>query len=75
MYCPQCLCQDQLYPLIGFFGKGYGKNKEPVRGYLLAYIIAVAFIIIGKRLGKALGSIPVNPGVTGHLVGDGNRTN
>ncbi|XP_024603191.1 solute carrier family 12 member 3 isoform X4 [Neophocaena asiaeorientalis asiaeorientalis] len=42
----QCLCIDQLYPLIGFFGKGYGKNNEPVRGYLLAYAIAVAFIII-----------------------------
>ena len=41
--CPQCLCLDQLYPLIGFFGKGYGKNNEPVRGYLLAYAIAVAF--------------------------------
>lgn len=51
----QCLCEDQLYPLIGFFGKGYGKNKEPVRGYLLAYAIAVAFIIIGKAL----------PGLTG----------
>ncbi|KAB1274678.1 Solute carrier family 12 member 3 [Camelus dromedarius] len=38
----------QLYPLIGFFGKGYGKNKEPVRGYLLAYAIAVAFIIIAE---------------------------
>lgn len=49
--CPQCLCEDQLYPLIGFFGKGYGKNKEPVRGYLLAYTIAVAFIIIGERMG------------------------
>ncbi|EGW00060.1 Solute carrier family 12 member 3 [Cricetulus griseus] len=46
----QCLCEDQLYPLIGFFGKGYGKNKEPVRGYLLAYAIAVAFIIIGATL-------------------------
>ncbi|XP_077842284.1 solute carrier family 12 member 3 isoform X32 [Macaca mulatta] len=45
----QCLCKDQLYPLIGFFGKGYGKNKEPVRGYLLAYAIAVAFIVIGWR--------------------------
>ncbi|XP_073912068.1 solute carrier family 12 member 3 isoform X5 [Castor canadensis] len=44
----QCLCEDQLYPLIGFFGKGYGKNKEPVRGYLLAYVIAVAFIIIAE---------------------------
>lgn len=41
---------DQLYPLIGFFGKGYGKNNEPVRGYLLAYAIAVAFIIIGEWL-------------------------
>lgn len=51
--CPQCLCEDQLYPLIGFFGKGYGKNKEPVRGYLLAYAIAVAFIIIGERLRPA----------------------
>ncbi|XP_031192839.1 solute carrier family 12 member 3 isoform X3 [Mastomys coucha] len=44
----QCLCEDQLYPLIGFFGKGYGKNREPVRGYLLAYAIAVAFIIIAE---------------------------
>ncbi|XP_036130359.1 solute carrier family 12 member 3 isoform X2 [Molossus molossus] len=44
----QCLCEDHLYPLIGFFGKGYGKNKEPVRGYLLAYAIAVAFIIIAE---------------------------
>ncbi|XP_035580842.1 solute carrier family 12 member 3 isoform X2 [Zalophus californianus] len=44
----QCLCEDQLYPLIGFFGKGYGKNEEPVRGYLLAYAIAVAFIIIAE---------------------------
>ncbi|OWK15752.1 SLC12A3 [Cervus elaphus hippelaphus] len=44
----QCLCLDQLYPLIGFFGKGYGKNNEPVRGYLLAYAIAVAFIIIAE---------------------------
>ncbi|XP_070940683.1 solute carrier family 12 member 3 isoform X12 [Macaca nemestrina] len=44
----QCLCKDQLYPLIGFFSKGYGKNKEPVRGYLLAYAIAVAFIVIAE---------------------------
>ncbi|XP_038316754.1 solute carrier family 12 member 3 isoform X3 [Canis lupus familiaris] len=50
----QCLCQDQLYPLIGFFGKGYGKNKEPVRGYLLAYAIAVAFIIIDVNWGSSV---------------------
>ncbi|XP_067445033.1 solute carrier family 12 member 3 [Thunnus thynnus] len=44
----QCLCKDKLYPLIGFFGKGYGKNDEPLRGYLLAYIIAVCFILIAE---------------------------
>ncbi|XP_054632512.1 solute carrier family 12 member 3 [Dunckerocampus dactyliophorus] len=44
----QCLCQDQLYPLIGFFGKGYGKNHEPLRGYLLTYVIAVCFILIAE---------------------------
>lgn len=49
----QCLCKDQLYPFIGFFGKGYGKNEEPLRSYLLAYIIAVCFIIIGESLKDA----------------------
>ncbi|XP_030042516.1 solute carrier family 12 member 3 [Microcaecilia unicolor] len=44
----QCLCEDNLYPLIGFFGKGYGKNQEPLRGYVLAFIIAVAFILIAE---------------------------
>uniref|UniRef100_A0A3B4BI25 Uncharacterized protein n=1 Tax=Periophthalmus magnuspinnatus TaxID=409849 RepID=A0A3B4BI25_9GOBI len=42
----QCLCKDRLYPLIGFFGKGYGKNDEPLRGYLLTYVIAACFILI-----------------------------
>ncbi|GLD53514.1 solute carrier family 12 member 3 [Lates japonicus] len=45
----QCLCKDKLYPLIGFFGKGYGKNDEPLRAYLLTYIIAACFILIGWR--------------------------
>ncbi|XP_042653400.1 solute carrier family 12 member 3 isoform X2 [Tyto alba] len=44
----QCLCRDQLYPLIGFFGKGYGRNSEPIRGYMLTYVIAVGFILIGR---------------------------
>ncbi|XP_072291484.1 solute carrier family 12 member 3 [Eucyclogobius newberryi] len=42
----QCLCKDSLYPLIGFFGKGYGNNDEPLRGYLLTYLIAACFILI-----------------------------
>ncbi|XP_047195855.1 solute carrier family 12 member 3 [Hippoglossus stenolepis] len=44
----QCLCKDKLYPFIGFFGKGYGKNDEPLRGYLLTYVIAVCFILIAE---------------------------
>ncbi|NWX92038.1 S12A3 protein, partial [Nothoprocta pentlandii] len=44
----QCLCKDQLYPLIGFFGKGYGKNSEPIRGYILTYAIALGFILIAE---------------------------
>ncbi|KAK9958911.1 hypothetical protein ABG768_011009 [Culter alburnus] len=44
----QCLCKDNLYPGIGFFGKGYGKNNEPLRSYLLAYVIAICFILIAE---------------------------
>lgn len=44
----QCLCKDNIYPYIGFFGKGYGKNNEPLRAYLLCYIIAMCFILIGE---------------------------
>ncbi|XP_068106554.1 solute carrier family 12 member 3-like [Hyperolius riggenbachi] len=44
----QCLCKDKLYPIIGFFGKGYGKNNEPIRGYLLSFLIAIAFILIAE---------------------------
>ncbi|XP_034033070.1 solute carrier family 12 member 3 [Thalassophryne amazonica] len=44
----QCLCKDKLYPLIGFFGKGYGKNEEPLRAYLLTYLIAICFILIAE---------------------------
>ncbi|KAF0040892.1 hypothetical protein F2P81_006790 [Scophthalmus maximus] len=44
----QCLCKDKLYPLIGVFGKGYGKNDEPLRGYMLTYVIAVCFVLIAE---------------------------
>lgn len=46
--CLQCLCQDRLYPFIGFFAKGYGKNNEPLRGYALTFVLATAFILIGE---------------------------
>lgn len=48
----QALCNDKLYPYLEFFGKGYGKNNEPVRGYVLTFIIALAFILIGMRAAR-----------------------
>ncbi|XP_055638635.1 bumetanide-sensitive sodium-(potassium)-chloride cotransporter isoform X2 [Toxorhynchites rutilus septentrionalis] len=44
----QALCKDKLYPKIGWFGKGFGKNNEPVRGYILTFVIAIAVILIGE---------------------------
>ncbi|XP_062530592.1 bumetanide-sensitive sodium-(potassium)-chloride cotransporter isoform X2 [Bombyx mori] len=43
----QALCQDKLYPYIEFFAKGYGPNNEPVRGYVLTFVIATTFILLG----------------------------
>ncbi len=43
----QALCKDKLFPLIEYFGKGFGKNNEPRRGYILAFSIAIACCIIG----------------------------
>ncbi|XP_066244709.1 bumetanide-sensitive sodium-(potassium)-chloride cotransporter [Euwallacea similis] len=44
----QALCKDKLYPRIEWFGRGFGANNEPIRGYILTFIIAVGFILIGE---------------------------
>ncbi|XP_013781282.1 solute carrier family 12 member 1-like [Limulus polyphemus] len=44
----QALCKDKLFPKFEYFAKGYGKNEEPRRGYILAFVIALACIIIGE---------------------------
>lgn len=44
----QALCKDNIYKALHFFAKGYGKNNEPIRGYILTFIISVAFILIGQ---------------------------
>ncbi|XP_076252109.1 sodium chloride cotransporter 69 isoform X2 [Rhynchophorus ferrugineus] len=44
----QALCKDNLYPKIEWFGKGFGPNNEPVRGYVLTFVIAIGFILIGE---------------------------
>lgn len=45
----QALCKDKIYRGLEFFAKGYGKNNEPIRGYVLTFIISVAFILIGAN--------------------------
>ncbi|NWU61917.1 S12A1 protein, partial [Pterocles burchelli] len=44
----QALCKDNIYKGLHFFAKGYGKNNEPIRGYVLTFIIAMAFILIAE---------------------------
>ncbi|XP_034027050.1 solute carrier family 12 member 2-like [Thalassophryne amazonica] len=44
----QALCKDNIYPGLGVFAKGYGKNNEPLRGYVLTFCIGLAFILIGE---------------------------
>lgn len=43
----QALCKDKLFPYIQYFGKGEGKNNEPRRGYILAFLIALAGCALG----------------------------
>uniref|UniRef100_A0A8C5PIT1 Solute carrier family 12 member 2 n=1 Tax=Leptobrachium leishanense TaxID=445787 RepID=A0A8C5PIT1_9ANUR len=44
----QALCKDNIYPGFLMFAKGYGKNNEPLRGYLLTFLIALGFILIAE---------------------------
>ncbi|XP_028274253.1 solute carrier family 12 member 2 isoform X2 [Parambassis ranga] len=44
----QALCKDNIYPGLTMFAKGYGKNNEPLRGYILTFGIALAFILIAE---------------------------
>ncbi|KAK2488810.1 hypothetical protein MC885_011502 [Smutsia gigantea] len=44
----QALCKDNIYKALQFFAKGYGKNNEPLRGYMLTFVIAMAFILIAE---------------------------
>ncbi|KAE8617794.1 hypothetical protein XENTR_v10009198 [Xenopus tropicalis] len=44
----QALCKDNIYKGLHFFAKGHGKNNEPIRGYVLTFVIALAFILIAE---------------------------
>lgn len=44
----QALAKDKLYPGIYSFSIGYGANNDPVRGYILVFVISMACIMIGN---------------------------
>ncbi|KRZ80535.1 Solute carrier family 12 member 1, partial [Trichinella papuae] len=43
----QALCNDNLFPYIRYFGRGYGRNNEPRPAYMLTFLIACCVIAIG----------------------------
>ncbi|XP_065316812.1 solute carrier family 12 member 1-like isoform X2 [Gordionus sp. m RMFG-2023] len=44
----QALCRDNLFPGIRYFAVGSKKNDEPYRAYVLAFAIAVLFILVAQ---------------------------
>ena len=38
----QAICDDHLFPYVGFLGKGSPKDNEPRRGYLLTALIGTS---------------------------------
>uniref|UniRef100_A0A6A7FYV2 Na+/K+/2Cl-cotransporter protein n=1 Tax=Hirondellea gigas TaxID=1518452 RepID=A0A6A7FYV2_9CRUS len=43
----QALAKDKLYPGLHIFAKGYGGNNDPIRGYVLVFILSLGCIMIG----------------------------
>ncbi|XP_025204420.1 bumetanide-sensitive sodium-(potassium)-chloride cotransporter-like isoform X3 [Melanaphis sacchari] len=44
----QRMGQDDIYPLLKYLAKGYGKNKEPYRAHVFAMIVSSILLIIGE---------------------------
>lgn len=45
----QALAKDKLYPGISMFAKGYGANNDPVRGYILVFLLSWGCVMIGEK--------------------------
>lgn len=43
----QAVCKDRLFPRIEWFAKGFGKDDEPKRGYVLFFCVAFLIVCIG----------------------------
>ncbi|KAL7639645.1 UNVERIFIED_CONTAM: hypothetical protein RMT77_010147 [Armadillidium vulgare] len=44
----QALAKDRLYPYIHIFEVGWGANNDPVRGYVLVFLISFACVMVGE---------------------------
>ncbi|XP_027848383.2 bumetanide-sensitive sodium-(potassium)-chloride cotransporter-like [Aphis gossypii] len=44
----QRMGQDDVYPLLKYLAKGYGKSKEPYRAHIFAMILSSILLIIGE---------------------------
>lgn len=43
----QAFARDNLFPYVGWFGKGHGASNEPYRGYLATFLISLVFTLSG----------------------------
>lgn len=43
----QAVAKDKLFPGIHSFSEGWGANNDPLRGYILVFIISLVCILIG----------------------------
>ncbi|KAJ3438059.1 solute carrier family 12 cation cotransporter [Anaeramoeba flamelloides] len=44
----QAVCNDKIFPSkINYFGKGSGQKNEPIRAYILTYVIAMLCVLFG----------------------------
>jgi len=41
--------QDDVYPLLKYLAKGYGKSNEPYRAHIFAMIMSSIIVIIGIK--------------------------
>jgi len=46
----QRMGQDDVYPLLKYLAKGYGKNKEPYRAHVFAMFVSSILLIIGIKV-------------------------
>jgi len=44
----QAVCKDKIFPIFNFFAKGRKKDDEPMRAFMLAFVISLGFVLIGQ---------------------------